>query len=158
MGLVGGGIGLAERAEEEAEGVAELAVDLFGEALEQGEAGDDVLAEVDAGDPEADDVATELVHDGDRIDEVAEGFGEGAALLVERPAIGGDGLEGGAVVHSDGAEERGHEPATMLVASLGVEVGAGVWVARGLLHIGVEVEDGVGAGTGLEPYVEDVHF
>ena len=58
MGLVS-----REAAEEEAEGVAELAVDLFGEALEQGEAGDDVFAEVDGGDPEADDVAAELVHD-----------------------------------------------------------------------------------------------
>ena len=97
-----------------------LAVDLFGQALEQGQGGDYVLAEVDAGDPEADDVAAELVHDGDGVDEVAEGFGEGAALFVEGPAVGGYGLEGGAVVHADGAEEGGHEPAAVLVAALGV--------------------------------------
>ena len=88
--FAGGRISSRSAAEEEAEGVAELAVDLLGEALEQGQAGDDVLAEVDAGDPEADDVAAELVHDGDRVDEVAEGLGEGAALFVEGPAVGGD--------------------------------------------------------------------
>jgi len=82
VGEAGGGVGLAERAEQEAEGVAQLAVDLFGEALEQGKAGDDVFAEVDGGDPEADDVSAKLVHDGDGVDEVAEGFAEGAALLV----------------------------------------------------------------------------
>ena len=44
----------------------------------------------------------------------------------------------------------------MLVAPLGVEVGAGIGIVGLLLHIGVEVEDGVGAGAGLEPDVEDV--
>ena len=48
VGFAGGGVGFGERAEEEAEGVAELAVDLFGEAAEQRQAGDDVFAEVDA--------------------------------------------------------------------------------------------------------------
>ena len=91
MRFAGGGVGFAQAAEEEAEGVAELAVDLFGEALEQGQAGDDVFAEVDGGDPEADDVAAELVHDRYRVDEVAEGFGERAAFFVEGPAVGGDG-------------------------------------------------------------------
>ena len=95
---------------------------------------------------------------GDGVDEVAEGFGEGAAFFVEGPAVGGDGLEGRAVVHADGAEQRGHEPAAVLVAAFGVEVGAGVWIAGGLLRVGVEVEDGVGAGAGLEPDVEDVHL
>ena len=46
----------------------------------------------------------------------------------------------------------------MLVAALGVEIGAGVGVAGLLLGVGVEVEDGVGAGAGLEPDVEDVHL
>ncbi len=149
-------VGLAERAEQEAEGVAQLAVDLLCQSLEKRQAGDDVFAEVDRGDPQADDVSAELVHDGDGIDEVAEGFAEGAALLVQRPAVGGNLLEGRAVVHSDGAEQRRHEPSAMLVASLGVEVGAGIWIAGDLLHVGVEVEDGVGAGTGLEPNIEDV--
>ena len=158
MGEAGGGIGLAERTEEEAEGVAQLAVDLFSEAFEEWLAGDDVLTEVDAGDPEADDVAAEGVHDGDWVDEVAEGLGERAAFFVERPAEGGDGLEGGAVVHADGAEQRGHEPAAMLVAALGVEVGAGIGVVGLLLDIGVEVDDGVGAGAGVEPDVEHVHL
>ena len=156
MGFAGDGVGFGERAEQEAEGVAELAVDFVGEAAEQGKAGDDVFAEVDAGDPEADDFGAELAGDfaGDL---AAHGFGEGFAVFVDGPAIGGDRLEGRAVVHADGAEQRGHEPAAVLVAALGVEVGA--WVGAGCLHgVGVEVEDGVGAGAGLEPDVEDVHF
>ena len=49
-------------------------------------------------------------------------------------------------------EQRGHEPAAVLVAALGVEVGGAV------RDVGVEVHDGVGAGAGLEPDVEDVHL
>ncbi len=67
-------------------------------------------------------------------------------------------------MHADGAEQRGHEPAAVLVAAFGVEVGAGVDVggvevrAGTLLGVGVEVEDGVGTGARLEPDVEDVHL
>src|ERR1017187_1237847 len=46
----------------------------------------------------------------------------------------------------------------MLVAALGVEVGAGVGIFRLLLGVGVDVEDGVGAGAGLEKNIEDVHL
>ena len=41
----------------------------------------------------------------------------------------------------------------MLVAAFGVEVGAGSWQL-----LGSGLEDGVGAGAGLEPDVEDVHL
>ena len=43
------------------------------------------------------------------------------------------------------------EPAAVLVAAFGVEVGGGV-------EFGLEVEDGVPACAGLEPDVEDVHL
>src|ERR1035441_8635711 len=46
----------------------------------------------------------------------------------------------------------------MLVAALGVEVGAGVGIVGLLLGVGVDVEDGVGAGAGLEKNIEDVHL
>ena len=44
----------------------------------------------------------------------------------------------------------------MLVATLGVEVGGDV--LGGAMELGVLVEDGVPAGAGLEPDVEDVHL
>ncbi len=43
------------------------------------------------------------------------------------------------------------EPAAVLVAAFGVEVG-------GAVEFGLEVEDGVPACAGLEPDVEDVHL
>ena len=60
-------------AEEEAEGVAELAV-VLADALHEVFAGGDIFAKVDRGDPEADDLGAEAVGDVDGIDAVAEGF------------------------------------------------------------------------------------
>src|ERR1700735_1407152 len=48
-------------------------------------------------------------------------------------------------------QQRGVEPAAMLVATLGVEIGGGV-------EFGFKIEHGVPACAGLEPYVEDVHL
>ena len=62
-----------EIAEQEAEGVAQLAID-FGAALHQVFAGGHVFAEVDGGYPEADDFAAHAVGDIDGINAVAEGF------------------------------------------------------------------------------------
>src|SRR3981189_3063018 len=137
-------------AEEEAQGVAQLAV-VVADALHQVFAGGDVFAEVDGGDPETDDLGAEALGDIDWIDAVAEGFREGSALLVEGPAGGGDHLVGGVVADGYGGEQRGVEPAAMLVAAFGVEVGGGV-------EFGFEVEDGVPACAGFEPDVEYVHL
>ncbi len=103
------------------------------------------------GDPEADDLAAEAVRYVDWVDAVAEGLGEGAALLVERPAGGGDHAVGCLVLEADRGEQGGVEPASMLVATLGVEVG-------GEAEFGLEFEDGVPACAGLEPDIEDVHL
>ena len=108
--------------EQEAEGVAQLAV-VVADALHEVFAGGYVFAEVDGGDPEADDLGAEALGDVDGVDAVAEGFGDGAALLVERPAAGGDHLVGRGVAHADGGEQRRVEPAAVLVAAFGVEVG-----------------------------------
>ncbi len=58
-------------AEQEAERVAQLAV-VVADALHQVFAGGDVFAEVDGGDPEADDFSAEALGDVDGIDAVAE--------------------------------------------------------------------------------------
>ena len=68
-------------------------------------------------------------------------------MLVEGPAGGCDHAVGCDAADGDGGEERGVEPAAMLVAAFGVEVGGEV--AFGL-------EDSVPACAGLEPDVEDV--
>ncbi len=147
---VGGWVEVVDVAEQEAQGVAQLAV-VVADALHQVFAGGYVFAEVDAGYPEADDLAAEALGDVDRIDAVAERFGEGAALLVEGPAGGGDHLVRGLAADGYGGEQGRVEPAAVLVSALGVEVG-------GEVEFGLEVEDGVPACAGLEPDVEDVHL
>ncbi len=107
-------------AEQEAEGVAQLAIEL-GAALHQVFAGGHVFAEIDGSDPEADDFAAHAVGDVDRIDAVAEGFGHGAALFVERPAGGGDVGVRRAAAQGDRGEQRGVEPAAVLVAAFEVQ-------------------------------------
>ena len=159
MGEAGGGVGLAERAEEEAEGVAQLAVDFVGEAAEQGEAGDNVFAEVDGGDPEADDVASEGVHDGDGIDEVAEGLAECAALLVERPAVSDYARVRRVAAQGHRGEQRGVEPAAILVGALQVQnwnVFAVLKSGVGSLQLGIGLADGKPTDAGVDPNVEDV--
>ncbi len=103
------------------------------------------------GDPEADDFAAQAVGDIDGIDAVAERLGEGAALLVECPAGGGDHAVGRGVADADGGEQGRVKPAAMLVAAFGVEVG-------GEAELGFGVEHGVPACAALEPDVEDVHL
>ncbi len=147
---VSGRVEIVEIAEQEAQGVAQLAV-VVADALHEVFAGGYVFAEVDGGDPEADDFAAEALGDLDRIDAVAEALGEGTALFVEGPAGGGDHFVGRGAADSNGGEERGVEPAAMLVAAFGVEVG-------GSVEFGLDVEDGVPACSGLKPDVEDVHL
>ncbi len=87
-------------AEQDSEGVAQLAIEV-GAALHEVFAGGHVFAEVDGGDPEADDFAAHALGDVDRIDAVAERLGHGAALLVECPAGGVDVRIGRAAAQCD---------------------------------------------------------
>src|ERR1700722_8207869 len=150
MDGIRGRVEVVQVAEEEFQGVAQLAV-VVADALHEVFAGGDVFAEVDRGYPETADFAAKALGDVDGIDAVAEGFGEWTALLVKGPAGGGDHLVGGYAAGCDGGEERRVEPASVLVAALGVEVG-------GEVKLGFEVEDGVPACAGFEPDVEDVHL
>src|SRR6185437_13196 len=148
--LMLGGVEAVEVAEKEFEGVAELAI-VFRGALHEVVAGGDVFAEVNAGSPDTDDLCAEFVSYGYGIDSVAEGFGEGAALLVEGPADGGYRFVGRGTFDGHGAEQGGVEPAAVLVGSFDVEVG-------GPAKLRVGLENGVPAYAGVEPDVEDVHF
>ncbi len=159
------GIEAVEIAEEEAEGVAQLAIEL-GAALHQVFAGGHVFAEVDGGDPEAHDFAAHALGDVDGIDAVAEGLGHGAALLIEGPAGGGDVGVGRAAAESDGGEQRGVEPAAVLIAAFEIEglrcrALRAFLVLEGLIdgaQVGVGFADGEPACAGVEPDVEDVGF
>src|SRR6185437_8082798 len=111
-----------EVAEALLKGVAELAV-VFRGALHEVVAGSDVFTEVDAGGPDTGDFCAEFVGYGHGIDSVAEGFGEGAALLVEGPADGSYGFVGRGTFDGHGTEQGGVEPAAVLVGSFDVEVG-----------------------------------
>ena len=102
--FVGGGVEAVEIAEQEAEGVAQLAIDL-GAALHQVFAGGHILPEIDRGHPEAHDLAAQAVGNIDGVHAVAEGFGHGASLLVEGPAGGGDVGVGSAAAQGHGGEQ-----------------------------------------------------
>src|SRR5579883_1548891 len=76
-------------AEQEAEGVAQLAV-VVRNALHEVFAGSNVFAEVHGCNPEADDFRAHTVGDIDRINAIAKRLRHGATLLVERPAGSSD--------------------------------------------------------------------
>ena len=153
------GIESVEIAEQEAEGVAQLAIEL-GAALHQVFAGGHVFAEVDGGYPETNDFAAHAFGDVDGIDAVAEGLGHGAALLVECPAGGGDVRVGRAAAKSDRREQRGVEPAAVLIAAFEVEDSGRAFLFLEDLVDGLEIwigfADGEPACAGVEPDVEDV--
>ena len=107
-------------AEQEAESIAQLAIEL-GAALHQVFAGGHVFAEVNRRDPEAHDLAAHAFGDVDGIDAVAEGFRHGAALLVEGPAGCGDVGIRRAASQRDRGEQRRVEPTAVLVAALEIE-------------------------------------
>ncbi len=123
------------------------------------------FAEVDGCNPETDDFAAHSVGDVDGIDAVAEGFGHGAALLVEGPAGGGHVRIGSASAQGDRGEQRGVEPAAVLVAALEIEdvesVFGTVAVLEGLVggaQVWIGLADGKPTDAGVEPDVENVSF
>jgi hypothetical protein len=99
--------------------------------------------------PEAEDVGAVLADDLLGGDGVADGFRHLHAVLVEREAVGQHRLVGRAASRAAGLEERGLEPAAVLVGALEVEIGRPHAVGA------VPQREGVG-GAGVEPDVEDV--
>ena len=117
---VAGRVEAVQIAEQKAEGVAQLSVEL-GAALHQVLAGRHVFAEIDRRDPQAHDFAAHAVGNIDGIDAVAERFRHGAALLIERPAGRGHVRVRRAAAQRHRREQRRVEPAAVLVAALEVE-------------------------------------
>ncbi len=152
-----------EIAEQEAEGVAQLAID-FSAALHQVFAGGHIFAEVNGGYPEADDFASHAVGDIDRVNAVAEGFAHGAALLVEGPAGGGDVGVRRVATQGHRSEQGGVEPAAMLVASFEIQNFPRMLAVLVLescisvLELRIGFADCKPACAGVEPDVENIGF
>ena len=137
-----------ELAEQEAQGVANLAVRVA-DVRENRVVARDVHGGVDGREPQAQDVGALVVAHTVRIDDVAERLAHLAALAVEREALADDGLVRRLVVRADRRHERAHEPAAVLVGALQVHV-------RRELEVAAVLADGGVADAGVPPDVEDV--
>ncbi len=98
--------------------------------------------------PEAQDVGAVLLLDLLRRDDVAERLRHLAALLVEHEAVRQHRLERRPAARADGFQQRGMEPAAMLVRAFEIEIGRPGQAAR-LQH------EGVGRAA-FEPDIDDV--
>ena len=134
-------------AEQEARGVAQAAVGV-GVALEDLLRQRHLVAVVGRGDPQAQDVRAQLVHDVLRLDTVAQRLGHLAAVLVHGEAVGQALLVRGTLVDRHAGQQRGLEPAAVLVGPFQVQVGRLAEATRG--------EHAFMGHARIEPDVEDV--
>ena len=139
-----------ERAEQIAEGVAELAI-LVGDAAQDLLADAVVLGEVDRQRPQPQDVGAMLLHQVERVDRVAEALGHFHALGIHREAVGQHRVIGRPAAGAAGFEQRRLEPAAVLVRAFEIEVGGPALLGP---FAAFERED-MGAAA-VEPDVEDV--
>ena len=145
--VLGGGEAV-QAAQQPAQRVAQAAVQL-GLLLEDLRADAHVLAGVRRHHPQAQDVRAVFVVDLLRRGDVAERLGHLAALLVHHEAMRQHRLERRPPARAHGFQQRGMEPAAMLVGAFQVQVGRPGQAAR-LQHEGV-------GGAAFEPHVHDVH-
>ncbi len=139
--------------EQEARGITDAAIGV-GAAL-QDLVGDRHLAGVvGRSDPEAQDVGAQAVDDLLRSDHVAQRLGLLATLLVHGEAVGQQFLVGGMAVDGATGQQRGVEPATVLVRAFQVEIGRRTLLVR-QFGMGAAQHVPVG-GTRVEPDVEGV--
>ena len=115
-------IEITQVAEGETKGIANLAIG-FAELRHHALAHFYVSLVFDGADPKTEQVRTPLFADFDGVERVAERLGHGAALLVERPAVGNDAAVGCSVANAGGHEERAMEPAAILIGAFEINVG-----------------------------------
>ena len=139
---------VVERAQQIAQRVAQAAVDIA-LVLQDLRADAQILGIVGADHPEPQDVGAALLHHVLRRDDVAERFRHLAALLVEHEAVGQHRVVRGAAARAAGFEQRGVEPAAMLVRAFEIKRGRPVELGPLLEH------EGVGR-AGIEPDIDDV--
>src|SRR5437660_864358 len=142
------GIEIAEVAEQEPERVAHSSVRV-GETVQDLERDPDVLRVVLGRHPQAQDLGAVLRQQLVVGDDVTEGLRHLPSLAVHEEPVGHDALVGRRVARPHRLEQRGLEPAAVLVRALEIELGRPVELGTSLEHGGV-------AATGVEPHVEDV--
>ena len=106
-----------QRAQHPADGVAQLAVALDG-VFQDFRTEPLVVGIIGGADPEPQDVGAGILDHFLRLDGVAERFRHLAAVLVEREAVGQHDVVRRAAAGAGAFQQRGLEPAAMLVASL----------------------------------------
>src|SRR6266567_1657955 len=126
-------------------------------AVRFGQAGQDLLGNTDivpvvlGRHPEAEDLGAVLLDDLFRGDHVPHRLAHLPSGAVHHEAVGEDVPVGCNAAGAHRGEERGVEPAAVLVAPLQVHVGRGAKVGAALQHGGM-------GDAGVEPDVEDVHL
>ena len=147
---------MVQRAEHPADRVAQLAVGLD-EGLEDLRADAQVVGIVGRGDPQAQDVGAAVLDDVLRRDHVALRLRHLLAALVEDEAVRQHDVVGGAAARAAALEQRGMEPAAMLVRALEIHdrVGPAVDAAARLEVLAHLEREGVRRAR-IEPDVEDV--
>ena len=140
---------MGQRAEHPADGVAQLAVGVD-IGLQHVLAEPLVLPIVGRHHPQPQDIGAGLLDDVLRHHRVAERLRHLAAVLVHGEAMGDDGVVGRAAARAAAFEQRGMEPAAMLVGAFEIDVGRPFEVGPVLQREGVR-------RAGIEPDVEDVH-
>ncbi len=154
------GLEVMQRAEHPADRVAQLAVGLDG-VFQDFRADALVVGIVGGADPEPQDIGAGLRHHLLRLDGVAERLRHLAAVLVQREAVGQHDVIGRAAAGAAAFQQRGMEPAAVLVAAFQIHHGvlAAIDLAldagkAGKMH-GVFQHEGMGR-AGIEPDVADV--
>ena len=137
-----------QRAQHPADGVPELAIgvdiglqDRLAEPL--------VFPVIGGDDPQAQDIGAGLLDDVLRHHRVAEGLRHLAPLLVHGEAMGDDGVVGRAAARAAAFQQRGMEPAAMLVGPFQIDVRRPFQVRAVLQREGVR-------RAGIETHIEDI--
>ena len=144
------GIEVGERAEQEPARVADTPVRI-GQAIEDLLGDADVLRIVFCRHPQAQHLGAVLRDQLLGRDRVAARLGHLAAVAVDEEAVREHGAIRRRVARADRLEQRGVEPAAVLVRALEVHVG-------GPPEIGPRLEHGGVAAPRVEPHVEDVRL
>ena len=131
-------------------GVADFSVYLA-ELLEDVVGNTDVGMVVGGSNPQTQDVCTEFIGDLRWVDTVAQRFVHCFALCVHYPAVGANCLVRSNALPCNRGQQRGLEPAAVLVSALQVQVSRPSQVWSFHQHCCV-------AGTGVKPNVHDVGF
>ncbi len=141
------GIEIAEIAEGEAKGVANLAI-RFAELCHHTLAHFHVGLIFDGANPQAKQIRAPLFANFDGIERVAERLGHRAALLVEGPAVGDHAAIRRSVADARRNKQRAVEPAAILIWAFEINVRRPFGA----------LQHGQIRGAGIEPHIQNVVF